>query len=108
MKLDENEKYQIKFYGEMSIRKYRKMPTRKLKQFWRNVEWASYVDTVKMGWWMMFDKDKLIEDLEQSISDYELKLFNEEISKTELIKIYGKIEAYNDILQGIALRIYED
>ena len=56
----------------------------------------------------MFDKDKLIEDLEQSISDYELKLFNEEISKTELIKIYGKIEACNDILQGIALRIYED
>ena len=38
MMLDENEKYQIKFYGEMSIRKYRKMPTRKLKQFWRNVE----------------------------------------------------------------------
>ena len=48
--LDENEKYQIKFYGEMSIRKYRKMPTRKLKQFWRNVEWASYVDTIRMGW----------------------------------------------------------
>ena len=57
---------------------------------------------------MMFDKDKLIEDLEQLISGYELKLFNEEISKTELIKIYGKIEAYNDILQGIELRIYED
>ena len=50
MMLDENEKYQIKFYGEMSIRKYRKMPTRKLKQFWRNVEWASYVDTIRMGW----------------------------------------------------------
>ena len=50
MKLDEHEKYQIKFYVEMSIRKYRKMPTRKLKQFWRNVEWASYVDTIRMGW----------------------------------------------------------
>ena len=50
MKLDDDCKYQIKFYGEISIRKYRKMPTRKLKQFWRNVEWASYVDTVKMGW----------------------------------------------------------
>ena len=50
MKLDENHKYQIKFYSEMSIRKYRKMPTRKLKQFWRNVEWDSYVDTIKQGW----------------------------------------------------------
>ena len=50
MKLDENDKYQIKFYGEISMRKYLKMPTRKLKQFWRNVEWASYVDTIRMGW----------------------------------------------------------
>ena len=50
MKLDDDCKYQIKFYCEMSIRKYRKMPTRKLKQFWRDVEWASYVDTIKMGW----------------------------------------------------------
>lgn len=50
MKLDDDCKYQIKFYGEMRIRKYRKMPTRKLKQFWRDVEWASYVDTIKQGW----------------------------------------------------------
>ena len=50
MKLDDDCKYQIKFYGAMSMRKYRKMPTRKLKQFWRDVEWASYVDTIKMGW----------------------------------------------------------
>ena len=50
MKLDDDCKYQIKFYGEMSMRKYRKMPTRKLKQFWRDVEWASYVDTIRMGW----------------------------------------------------------
>ena len=50
MKLDENEKYQIKFHGEISIRKYRKMPTRKLKQFWRDVEWDSYIDTIKIGW----------------------------------------------------------
>ena len=50
MKLDDDCKYQIKFHGEISIRKYRKMPTRKLKQFWRNVEWASYVDTIRMGW----------------------------------------------------------
>ena len=50
MKLDESDKYKIKFYGGMSIRKYRKMPTRKLKQFWRDVEWASYVDTIKQGW----------------------------------------------------------
>ena len=50
MNLDENEKYQINFYGEMSIRKYRKMPTRKLKQFWCDIEWASYVDTIKQGW----------------------------------------------------------
>ena len=49
-KLDDCDKYQIKFYGEMSIRKYRKMPTRKLKQFWRDVEWASYTDTIRMGW----------------------------------------------------------
>ena len=50
MKLDDDCKHHIKFYGEMSIRKYRKMPTRKLKQFWRDVEWASYVDTIKQGW----------------------------------------------------------
>ena len=50
MKLDESDKYKIKFYGEMRIRKYRNMPTRKLKQFWRDVELASYVDTIKMGW----------------------------------------------------------
>ena len=49
-KLDDCDKYQIKFYGEMSIRKYRKMPTRKLKQFWRDIEWASYVDEIKQGW----------------------------------------------------------
>ena len=50
MKLDDCDKYQIKFYGEMSIRKYRKMPTRKLRQFWRNVELDSYVDTIRIGW----------------------------------------------------------
>ena len=56
----------------------------------------------------MFDKDKLIEDLEQSISDYEGELFYGKNSSVELIKIYSRIEAYNDILQRIALRIYED
>ena len=50
MKLDESDKYKIKFYGEISMRKYRKMPTRKLKQFWRDIELASYVDTIRMGW----------------------------------------------------------
>ena len=49
-RLDEIDKIKIVFYGEISIRKYRKMPTRKLKQFWRDIEWASYVDTIRMGW----------------------------------------------------------
>ena len=49
-RLDEIDKIKTVFYGEISIRKYRKMPTRKLRQFWRDIEWSSYVDTIRMGW----------------------------------------------------------
>ena len=56
----------------------------------------------------MIDKDKLIEDLEEAISQYEYELFYGKNSRVELIKIYSKIEAYNDILQRIALRMYEE
>ena len=56
----------------------------------------------------MIDKDKLIEDLEEAISQYENELFYGKKSSVELIKIYSKIESYKDILQRIALRIYED
>ena len=56
----------------------------------------------------MIDKDKLITDLEEAISQYENDLFYGKNSSVELIKIYSKIDAYNDILQRIALRMYED
>ena len=56
----------------------------------------------------MIDKDKLVADLEEAISQYEGELFYGKNSSVELIKIYSRIEAYNDILQRIALRIYED
>ena len=49
-KLDDYAKSHIKDYSNISIRKYHKLPTRKLKQFWRDIEWASYVDTIKQGW----------------------------------------------------------